>query len=152
MFGKRTDVRSSNDRYANLETNYLLQRFETFTGICLLTSNHEANIDPAFQRRLSLHLRFDVPDEGERERLWQAMLPTAAPIEPGVDFSGLAHRFHMAGGYIKNAALRAAFLAAEEGTSICQVHLEHAARLEYEGMGKIVTPGQTRPSRLSSTL
>ena len=61
LFGKRTEVKSSNDRYANLETNYLLQRLESFTGICLLTSNHESSIDPAFQRRLSLHLRFDVP-------------------------------------------------------------------------------------------
>jgi AAA+ superfamily predicted ATPase len=152
LFGKRTEVRSSNDRYANLETNYLLQRLESFTGICLLTSNHESNIDPAFQRRLSLHLRFNVPDEDEREKLWRAMLPAAAPVEANVDFTGLARRFAMTGGYIRNAALRAAFLAADEGTPIGSVHLEHAARLEYEGMGKIVTPASTWPSRLSSAL
>ncbi|MEP6862491.1 MAG: ATP-binding protein [Deltaproteobacteria bacterium] len=152
LFGKRTEVRSSNDRYANLETNYLLQRLESFTGICLLTSNHESNIDPAFQRRLSLHLRFNVPDEDEREKLWRAMLPAAAPVEANVDFTGLARRFAMTGGYIRNAALRAAFLAADEGTPIGIVHLEHAARLEYEGMGKIVTPPSTWPSRLSSAL
>ena len=153
MFGKRTDVKSSNDRYANLETNYLLQRLETFTGICLLTSNHESNIDPAFQRRLSLHLRFDVPDEDERAKLWLAMLPDAAPVTPNLDFAGLACRFEMSGGYIRNAALRAAFLAADEGTPISDAHLEHAARLEYEGMGKIVTPRAPQwPSRLSSSL
>ena len=152
LFGKRTEVRSSNDRYANLETNYLLQRLESFTGICLLTTNHESNIDPAFQRRLSLHLRFGIPDEDEREKLWRAMMPAAAPIEPSVDFAGLARRFAMTGGYIRNAALRAAFLAADEGTPIGSVHLEHAARLEYEGMGKIVTPPSTWPSRLSSAL
>ncbi len=157
LFGKRTEVKSSNDRYANLETNYLLQRLETFTGICLLTSNHESNIDPAFQRRLSLHLRFQVPDGDEREKLWRAMLPAQAPVEPNLDFVGLARRFEMTGGYIRNAALRAAFLAADEGVSISDAHLEHAARLEYEGMGKIVTPhaaqrASTWPSRLSSSL
>jgi hypothetical protein len=137
LFGKRTDVKSSNDRYANLETNYLLQRLESFTGICLLTSNHESNIDPAFQRRLSLHLRFEVPDVSEREALWRAMIPTTAPVEDELDVSSLAKRFAMSGGYIRNAALRAAFMAADEGSVITNAHLEHAARLEYESMGKI---------------
>jgi AAA+ superfamily predicted ATPase len=105
----------------------------------VLTSNHEANIDPAFQRRLSLHLRFDVPDVDERAQLWRAMLPAAAPVEAGLDFAKLARRFAMTGGYIRNAALRAAFLAAEEGSSITSLHLDRAAQLEYEGMGKIAT-------------
>lgn len=138
LFGKRTEVKTSNDRYANLETNYLLQRLESFTGICLLTSNHESNIDPAFQRRLSLHLRFAVPDTAERAELWRAMLPAQAPVAPDIDVANLARRFEMSGGYIRNAALRAAFLAAEDGTAITGAHLEHAAQLEYEGMGKIV--------------
>ena len=137
MFGKRTEVRSSNDRHANLETNYLLQRLESFTGICLLTSNHESNIDPAFQRRLSLHLRFELPDAAERATLWRAMLPDAAPAEAGVDFEALAGRYAMSGGYIRNAALRAAFLAANDGAPIGRVHFERAARLEYEAMGKL---------------
>ena len=137
LFGKRTDVKSSNDRYANLETNYLLQRLETFTGICLLTSNHESNIDPAFYRRLSLHVRFDLPDEAERAKLWRAVLPKAAPVEQGVDFGALARRYEMSGGYIKNAALRAAFLAADEDSEITGAHLERAARVEYEAMGKL---------------
>src|SRR5690606_16898242 len=105
QFGKRTEVKSSNDRYANLETNYLLQRLESFTGICLLTSNHESNIDPAFQRRLSLHLRFELPDVDEREALWRAMLPPSAPVAPDIDTHALARRFAMSGGYIRNAAL-----------------------------------------------
>ena len=137
LFGKRTDVKSSNDRYANLETNYLLQRLESFTGICLLTSNHESAIDPAFMRRLSLHLRFDVPDVAEREALWHAMIPRAAPVEPNVNVASLARRFEMTGGYIRNAALRAAFMAADEGSVITTAHLERAARFEYEAMGKI---------------
>jgi ATP-dependent 26S proteasome regulatory subunit len=137
LFGKRTDVKTSNDRYANLETNYLLQRLESFTGICLLTTNHEANIDPAFQRRLSLHVRFELPHAGERAKLWRAMLPETAPRAADIDFTGLARRFEMSGGYIRNAALRAAFLAADEGSAITHAHLEYAAELEYESMGKI---------------
>jgi SpoVK/Ycf46/Vps4 family AAA+-type ATPase len=139
LFGKRTDVKSSNDRYANLETNYLLQRLESFTGICLLTSNHESAIDAAFMRRLSLHVRFELPDIDEREQLWRAMLPAAAPVAPNLDMTNLAQRFAMSGGYIRNAALRAAFMAADEGAAISARHLELAARFEYEGMGKIAT-------------
>jgi SpoVK/Ycf46/Vps4 family AAA+-type ATPase len=140
LFGKRTEVKSSNDRYANLETNYLLQRLETFTGICLLTSNHEANIDPAFQRRLALHVRFELPDVDEREALWRAMLPKTAPVADGVDFGSLARRYAMSGGYIRNAVLRAAFVAADAGEAIGEVHLDEAARSEYESTGKIATP------------
>lgn len=138
LFGKRTEVKSSNDRYANLETNYLLQRLESFTGICLLTSNHETNIDPAFLRRLSLHLRFELPDAEERAHLWRAMLPKQAPVDGNVDVEQLAKRYAMSGGYIRNAALRAAFLAANDDSAITVAHLERAARSEYEGMGKIV--------------
>ena len=76
------------------------------------------------------------------------MLPAAAPVAPNLDIAGLARRFEMSGGYIRNAALRAAFLAAEEGTTITDAHLEHAARLEYEGMGKIVAPRVQRMSSL----
>jgi hypothetical protein len=137
LFGKRTDVKSSNDRNANMETNYLLQRLESFTGICLLTSNHESHIDPAFQRRLSLHLRFELPDVDERAMLWRAMLPAAAPVAPDVDVDALAKRYVMSGGYIRNAALRAAFIAADTDSPITAAHLERAARCEYEGMGKI---------------
>ena len=140
LFGKRTEVRTSNDRYANLETNYLLQRLESFTGTAILTSNHESSLDPAFQRRLALHVRFELPDAHERARLWRAMLPAAAPLAPAVDLAALAAlacRFPLAGGHIRNAALRAAFLAADEGVAISAAHLEHAARAELEATGKI---------------
>ncbi len=137
LFGKRTEVKSSNDRYANLETNYLLQRLETFTGICILTSNHETSMDPAFQRRLSLHLRFDLPDVEERAQLWRAVLPASAPASADIDFSALAQKYTMSGGYIRNAVLRAAFLASERKETITTALLERAARVEYEGMGKI---------------
>lgn len=94
-------------------------------------------IDAAFMRRLSLHVRFDLPDVDEREQLWRAMLPTAAPVADDIDAATLARRFAMSGGYIRNAALRAAFMAADEGAVISGRHLELAAKLEYEGMGKI---------------
>ena len=86
---------------------------------------------------MSLHLRFELPDVDERAALWRAMLPAAAPVAPNLDVQGLARRFAMSGGYIRNAALRAAFLAADEGSAITAAHLERAARLEYEGMGKL---------------
>ncbi|MFT3700174.1 MAG: ATP-binding protein [Kofleriaceae bacterium] len=137
LFGKRTEVKSSNDRYANLETNYLLQRLESFTGVCLLTTNHEANIDPAFQRRLSLHVRFELPEYEERARLWRSMLSTGAPVDPDVDVRQLARKYELSGGSIRNAALRAAFFAADKQCALTMPFLERAARLELEGMGKI---------------
>jgi AAA+ superfamily predicted ATPase len=138
LFGKRTEVRSSNDRYANLETNYLLQRIEAFEGIVLLTTNRDTQIDEAFRRRLRFRIEFPTPDITERELLWRSMIPDAAPLGPEVDFRKLADRFAMTGGYIKNAAMRAAYLAAtSEPKVISQVILERAAALEWEEMGKL---------------
>jgi hypothetical protein len=138
LFGKRTEVKSSNDRYANLETNYLLQRLEAFDGVCILTTNHVNAIDEAFLRRLSLHVRVPMPDQDHRVRLWSAMLPDAAAVGADLDFGDLAREYPMSGGYIKNAVVRAAFLAANETSAITQEHFERGARAEYEAMGKIV--------------
>ena len=137
LFAKRTEVKSSNDRYANLEVNFLLQRMETFTGISLLTTNHETALDEAFRRRISLHVRFPMPEEKEREHLWHAMLPKEAPVAGEIDAGRLAREFEMSGGYIKNATIRAAYLAAEAGSPITMAHLAKSARAEYEAMGKI---------------
>jgi hypothetical protein len=137
LFGRRTEVKSSNDRYANLAVNFLLQRLESFTGVCLLTSNHESAIDEAFRRRLSVHVRFPMPDESERAKLWAAMLPATAPTDGEIDVDGLARRFVMAGGHIRNAVVRGAFLAADRGVAISTVHLARGARLEYEAIGRI---------------
>jgi SpoVK/Ycf46/Vps4 family AAA+-type ATPase len=139
LFGKRTDIQSSNDRHANQEVNYLLQRLETFTGICILTTNHESAIDEAFRRRLSIHVRFPMPDADERMRLWRTTVPASAPISADVDFRRLADAFVMTGGYIRNAVLRAAFVAADQNSAIVGEHLERAARLEYEAMGRVVS-------------
>ncbi|MEJ7601443.1 MAG: AAA family ATPase [Kofleriaceae bacterium] len=137
IFGKRTEVRSSNDRHANQETNYLLQRLESFAGICILTTNHESGIDEAFRRRLSIHVRFPVPEADERTRMWQALLPAAAPVAKDIPFAELGEVYAMSGGYIRNAVLRAAFLAANDDSPILHAHLVRAAQLEYEAMGKI---------------
>ena len=137
LFGKRTAVTSSNDRYANLEVNYLLQRLETFTGIAILTTNHENAIDEAFKRRLAMHVRVPTPDASERMALWQAMLPARADVAPDLDFAPLATQFVMSGGYIKNAVVRAAYFAAHDNAPIGAAHLWRAARAEYEAMGKL---------------
>ena len=138
LFGKRTEVKSSNDRYANLETNYLLQRIESFEGIVLLTTNRDTSIDEAFRRRLRFRIEFPTPDQGEREQLWRSMIPATAPLESDVDFGALADRFQMTGGYIKNAAMRAAYLAATSDRKvISQALLLKAAALEWEEMGKL---------------
>ena len=141
LFGKRTAVTSSNDRYANQETNFLLQRIESFAGICILTTNHDPAIDEAFRRRLSVHVRFPMPDEEEREKLWHAMLPASAPVDADLEVSSLAKKFVMTGGNIRNAVLRAAFLAADANEMIGNYHLRQAAQLEYEGMGKLAVRG-----------
>jgi len=138
LFGKCTEVKSSNDRYANFEVNYMLQRLETFTGICLLTTNHENAIDDAFRRRLAFHVRFPIPDEAERAALWRALIPESAPLSPSIDFTKLAGRIEMPGGHIRNAVLRAAFMAADARSPITMDHLWHAAEIECEAMGKIV--------------
>ncbi|HEX5061808.1 MAG TPA: AAA family ATPase, partial [Kofleriaceae bacterium] len=137
LFGKRTEVKSSNDRYANLEVNYLLQRMEAFKGISLLTTNHETGIDQAFQRRLAFHVRVPMPDQAHRAMLWRSMIPEQAACESELALDDLAAEFVMTGGYIKNAVLRAAYLAADGGSPINRGHLRRAARAEYEAMGKV---------------
>lgn len=137
LFAKRSEVKSSNDRHANQEVNYLLQRMERFRGITLLTTNHERALDAALQRRLSMHIRFAAPDVEHREKLWKAMIPSLAPLDHDIDFSALARGFAMAGGYIRNAVIRAAYVAAHEGTAISGRHLARAARAEYEAIGRL---------------
>jgi len=139
LFGKRTEVRSSNDRHANQEVNFLLQRIETFTGICFLATNHETAIDEAFRRRLSIHIHFPMPEVEERKALWRAMLPPDAPVDAKLGIDALAETFEMSGGYIKNAVLRAAFLAADSTGLIDGPLLAKAAQLECEAMGQVVS-------------
>ena len=141
LFAKRTEVRSSNDRYANLEVNYLLQRLDSFEGIAILTTNNGGAIDPAFKRRLSFQLSFPFPDEETREALWQVHLPPTVPRAGKLEFKSLSRKFQLSGGYIRNACLRAVFLAAQEESALQQHHLERAVALEFAEMGKLTTSG-----------
>jgi len=138
LFGKRTHVKSSNDRYSNLEVNYLLQRIEAFDGITILTTNYPDNIDDAFARRIRFKVEFPFPEPEERARLWEVCLPPGADVDAGVDFAALGRQFELAGGHIKNAVIRAAFHAAEEGCAISAVLLREAATTECRALGKLV--------------
>jgi SpoVK/Ycf46/Vps4 family AAA+-type ATPase len=146
LFAKRTEVKSSNDRYGNMATNYLLQRLEQYTGVAVLTTNKDASLDEALQRRLTLHLYLEIPEVDERERLWKSFMPDKAPVSRDVDLRTLALEFELSGGYIKNAAVRAAFLAASHDAPISMELLRLASALEMEDMGRVVFHRHKRQS------
>ncbi|MBV8756147.1 MAG: ATP-binding protein [Deltaproteobacteria bacterium] len=138
LFGKRTELKTAQDRFANLEVNYILQRMETFDGVSVLTTNAESAIDPALQRRLNFRIRFPEPEVDERAKLWQQLLPPATKLHDAVDFHALAERFDMTGGYIKNAVVRAAVIAARAGRAMIADDLWTGAHHEYIEMGKVM--------------
>jgi ATPase family associated with various cellular activities (AAA)/Winged helix domain, variant len=138
LFAKRTEVKSSVDRYANLEVNYLLQRMEAYEGVSILTTNYDENLDEAFKRRLNFRVEFPFPDIEARERLWPIMLPKQVRTDGVIDWKHMAKRFELSGGNIRNAVLRAAFYAAEGTRAIDQEMLEKAATREADEMGKLV--------------
>jgi predicted nucleic acid-binding protein len=128
LFGKRAEVKDSHDRYANIEVGYLLQRMESFQGLAVLTTNVKATLDKAFQRRLRFSVDFPFPDAVQRAAIWSRAFPEETPTV-GLDVAKLAG-LNMAGGNIRNIAVNAAFLAAEEGRAVCMSHLVQATRLE----------------------
>jgi SpoVK/Ycf46/Vps4 family AAA+-type ATPase len=128
LFGSRSEVKNSHDRYANVEVSYLLQRMEAYCGLAILTTNLKSAIDSAFQRRLRFIVPFPFPDERDRERIWRRIFPAETPLA-GVDCRKLA-QLNVAGGHIRNIALGAAFLAADAGTAVGMTHLLQAARSE----------------------
>ncbi|MFZ4739260.1 MAG: ATP-binding protein [Bradymonadia bacterium] len=138
LFSTRTEVKGSNDRFANMEINYLLQRMESYDGMTILTTNFEKSIDEAFKRRLKFRLHFPVPDADLRTQLWRSMLPTQATVADDVRFEFLGKKFTMSGGNIKNAVVRAAFYAAEGEGVITHALLERAATAEAREMGRLV--------------
>ena len=138
LFGKRTNVQTSVDRYANLEVNFLLQRVESYEGICILTSNNPDHIDEAFKRRIRFKVEFPFPLMEERERLWKTMMPAEAPLGTDVDYGWLGEKFEVSGAHIKSIILRGAAMAAEEGTLITMDVLLRAGNREYTEMGKLV--------------
>jgi len=136
LFGKRTEVSDAHDRYANLETAYLLARLERFDGLAILSTNLRQNIDAAFIRRLEFVVEFDEPGAEQREELWRCHLPANAPIAPDVRLSTLASLYPVVGAVIRNAAVAAAFRAASDGTAIGLSHFVQAVRREYQKAGR----------------
>jgi vesicle-fusing ATPase len=137
LFGKRSEVKDSHDRYANLEVSYLLQRMEAYRGLAILTTNLPQAIDPAFRRRLRFIVQFPFPETAERAEIWRRIFPAATPTE-GLDVGRLA-QLNVAGGNIRNIALGAAFLAADAGAPVGMTHLRRAARAEYAKIGRALT-------------
>jgi hypothetical protein len=135
LFGKRSEVKDSHDRYANIEVGYLLQRMEAYRGLAILTSNMKSALDGAFLRRLRFIVQFPFPDAGQRAEIWERVWPVDTPLD-AIDFKALA-RLNVAGGNIRNIALNAAFLAAEESAPVRMSHLLTAARTET---GKLERP------------
>lgn len=136
LFGKRSEVKDSHDRYANVEIGYLLQRMEEYKGIVILATNLNQNIDEAFLRRLHFNIAFPFPDKEQRKLIWLSIFPSGAPVEDNLDYDFLAEKFVMAGGNIKNIALNAAFYAAHAGCPIGIKQIMQAAKREYKKMGK----------------
>ncbi len=137
LFGRRSEVRDSHDRHANLETAYLLQLMEGHPGAVILATNLRQNIDHAFLRRLDFLIEFPVPEEEHRERIWRRVLPAEAPLGDDVDLEFLARQFSLSGGGIRNASLAAAFMAADDGRPIEMTHLVRGVALEYDKLGRL---------------
>jgi AAA+ superfamily predicted ATPase len=136
LFGKRSEVRDSHDRYANLEISYLLQKMEEYEGISILATNLRHNMDESFIRRLAFTVLFPFPDEDDRRRIWRSIWPDEIPLDADLDLDHIARHFKLSGGNIKNVALSAAFLAASDCGVVTMDHLFHGVRREFEKMGR----------------
>ncbi|MHC4086016.1 MAG: ATP-binding protein [Planctomycetota bacterium] len=136
LFGKRSEVKDSHDRYANIEINYLLQRMEDYRGLAILATNMKSLLDQAFLRRLRFHVEFPFPDSEYRRQIWQKSFPSQTTLG-NIDYHFLG-RLKIPGGNIKNIALNAAFLAADDGQVIEMNHLLRATKREYTKIGKMV--------------
>lgn len=140
LFGKRSEVKDAHDRHANIEVSYLLQRLEQYPGLVVLTTNNRTHLDEAFTRRLTFITRFDAPDATLRERMWQAIWPDQIRVTRDVDWAQWAAAVDLTGAGIRNVALLASWLAAEEGREVTQGDILHATRRELNKMGRIVPP------------
>jgi SpoVK/Ycf46/Vps4 family AAA+-type ATPase len=144
LFGKRSEVKDAHDRYANVEVAYLLQKMEEYEGVVILATNFRKNMDDAFTRRMHHIVEFPFPDAEYRERIWKSIIPPTAPLAGDVDFGFLARQFELAGGNIRNVAVAAAFLAAEED---CPMRMEHfivATARELQKVGKLPSRSEFR--------
>jgi AAA+ superfamily predicted ATPase len=137
LFGKRSEVSDSHDRYANIEVAYLLQRMELYPGAAILATNFKRNIDDAFIRRLDFVVDFPFPEADDRKKIWRLVLPQAAPVSDDIDLDFLATQFKLSGGAIRNCSLAAAFRAADENGEISMGHLVRAVAQEYGKQGRL---------------
>jgi SpoVK/Ycf46/Vps4 family AAA+-type ATPase len=138
IFGKRSEVRDAHDRYANIESAYLLQRMETFDGLAILATNLRSNIDEAFTRRLDAIVDFPAPTEDLRLKLWEHCLAPPLPLGPDLDLAFCARSFELAGGNIRSASITAAYLAAAAGTTVGMAEVISAVEQEYRKLGRLV--------------
>jgi hypothetical protein len=137
LFGKRSEVSDSHDRYANVEVSYLLQKMEGYAGAVILATNLKQNLDTAFQRRLDFAIDFPFPEPEDRKKIWRLVLPPEAPLAGDVDLDFLATRFKLSGGAIRNCSLAAAFEAADAGEPIGMPQLVRAVAVEYGKQGRL---------------
>jgi hypothetical protein len=144
LFGKRSEVKDSHDRYANIEVSYLLQRMEQYDGITILATNLRSSMDEAFTRRLQFAIDFPFPDEKDRLHLWETLLPPHVPRDGTVNLLLLARRFKLAGGNIRNVIVSAAHIAAANGRIVTQHHLLHGIRREMQKMGRLIDEREMR--------
>ncbi|HYO91402.1 MAG TPA: AAA family ATPase [Pyrinomonadaceae bacterium] len=144
IFGKRSEVKDAHDRYANIEVAYLLQKMEEYEGIVILATNLSKNMDDAFARRMRHAVEFPFPDAAYREHIWRNIFPAEAPLAADVDLGFLSSQFELSGGNIRNVALAAAFLAAEEGCEIRMVHLILSTAREMQKIGKLPSKANFR--------
>ncbi|MGW0993287.1 ATP-binding protein [Streptomyces sp. NPDC002523] len=145
IFGKRSEVKDAHDRYANVESAYLLQRMETFDGLAILATNLRANLDDAFTRRLDLVIDFPVPDPAHRRALWDRCLGPVLPRATDLDLDFCADSFELAGGNIRSVAVTAAYLAAESGKPVTMSDLIHAVQREYQKLGRLTLASEFGP-------
>ncbi|MCB0099284.1 MAG: ATP-binding protein, partial [Caldilineaceae bacterium] len=138
LFGRRSATKDAHDRYANIEVSYLLQRMESFDGMTILATNLRANLDEAFTRRFDTILDFPFPEEAERLRIWQTLLPTKVPHAADLDLERLARTFKIAGGNIRNIIVDATYRAAADGRVITMPHLLQSTRRELQKMGWLI--------------
>jgi SpoVK/Ycf46/Vps4 family AAA+-type ATPase len=142
IFGKRSGVKDARDRYANIEVSYLLQRMEYYDGVTILATNLRSNLDEAFMRRLQFAVDIPFPDEKDRLRIWQTLMPDTVPCAPDLNLQEMARRFKLAGGNIRNVIVGAAYLAAADGGVLTMEHLLHSTRREFQKMGRLVMENQ----------
>lgn len=144
LLGKRSDVKDAHDRYANTEIAYLLQKMEEHPGITVLSTNLRQNMDEAFTRRMRFIVEFPFPEDADRLRIWRSVWPQEVPLASDVDLPTLARQFRLSGGSIRNVALSAAFLAAEQQQPVSMRHLMQATKRELQKMGRLVNEEEYR--------